>query len=265
MLMFLDFYQTKMQNIRGILSMGLVPVEYAVDRPQEWWHAIRTALSRHKNLVEENIHLRVQLFVLNTQVQQQQALARENKQLRTLLQSSSRVNLRVKAARLLAVVPDPTVAQVILDKGKFADVYIGQPVIDAYGIMGQVNTVGRLTSRVMLLTDVRSAIPVEDSNNEFRAIVVGRGPGRTLSLINVPETATIKPGDLLITSGLGLRYPAGYPVGIIKKVERDPGKHFAVVYVEPTAHINRSHQVALVWGNRDNSAQEAREILKKLI
>jgi rod shape-determining protein MreC len=152
---------------------------------------------------------------------------------------------------------DSFVAQAILDKGKKDDVYVGQPVLGASGIMGQVVQVNHWTSRLMLITDTRSAVPVVDERTGLRAIVLGTGPFRPLVLINIPDTADIAVGDKLATSGLGLLYPAGYPVGVVIKVRKQTGQQFAQVLVSPTAHLYRDTQVLLLWHSQAEMVKEA--------
>src|SRR5262249_30056895 len=138
----------------------------------------------------------------------------ENAQLRELLKSTPQVEGRVSVAQLLAVDLDPNLQQVIVDKGANQGIFIGQPVLDAFGVMGQVVHADPITSRVMLITDRKSAIPVQDARNSIRAIAMGMGGVGKLALINVPETSDIQVGDLFVCSGLDMRYPVGYPVGV---------------------------------------------------
>jgi rod shape-determining protein MreC len=154
-------------------------------------------------------------------------------------------------AQLLAVATDPFVKQVVLDKGHKDKVFVGQPVLDAYGVMGQVIQVGPLTSRVLLISDSHSGVPVQVARNGVRAIAVGDAYTGKLRLMNVQHTVDIRPGDVLITSGLGQNYPEGYPVGQVTHVSKDPGLQFVTIAVEPAAHLDRSRGVLLVWpGNR---------------
>ncbi len=206
-----------------------------------------SSITSHESLLQENTNLRAEQILLRAQVQQLISLEKENKQLRALLQSSPRAQGKVVAAQLLAVDTDPFSQEVILDRGSRVGVFVGQPVLDANGVMGQIIKVGPLTSLVLLLTDTRSAIPVQVSSNGTRAIAKGTGAVDSLELLNIPKTTQIKSGDLLVTSGLGQRFPEGYPVGTVKSVISRPGNHFADITVTPAAHLNRSRLVLLVW------------------
>jgi rod shape-determining protein MreC len=136
---------------------------------------------------------------------------------------------------------------VIVDKGNKDGVYIGQPVLDAYGVLGQVIRVGQMTSTILLITDSSHALPLQSNRSGSRAIGVGTHAFNQLELANVTNNADIKTGDLMITSGLGGRFPAGYPVGVVSHVQRDRSQPFAHVILLPSAHIDSAREVLLVW------------------
>jgi rod shape-determining protein MreC len=146
-------------------------------------------------------------------------------------------------------------------------VVLGQPVLDARGLMGQVVELMPYTSRVLLLTDTTHSIPVQVNRNGLRAIASGTGNPERLELRHVADTADIKEGDLLVSSGLGQRFPAGYPVATVKEVIHDSGQPFAIVRAVPTAALNRSRYLLLVFSDgrtpeeRANDAAQAQEAL----
>jgi len=246
-LMVADRQVTWFHQVREDSSAVVLPVEYTVDWPIRLTEAFVTDLETQTTLLKENAKLKTELQLLQSQVQKMLAIQTENKQLRQLLQSSSKAGGRVLQAQILAVAPDPFLHQVVIDKGSKHGVYQGQPVLDAYGIMGQIVQAGLLTSRVLLLTDSNSAIPIQDSRNGFRAIAVGDSDINMMRLVNVAQTSDVKVGDLLITSGLGQHYPFGYPVARITSIKQVPGQNFLDILVQPTAHLNRSRLVLLVW------------------
>ena len=147
----------------------------------------------------------------------------------------------------MAVDPDPFSQQILINKGSEDQAFIGQPVLDSHGLMGQIIDVLPYTSRVLLIADSNHAIPVEVNRNGVRAIAVGSGNLNQLNLIYVPETADIKEGDLLVSSGLGGRYPRGYPVAKVAKVAHSPGQAFAEVSATPSAQLDRSRHMLLVF------------------
>jgi rod shape-determining protein MreC len=160
------------------------------------------------------------------------------------------VQARDVIAQLLAVDVNPFTRQVVVNRGKDDEVYEGQPVMDGDGVIGQVISVGPTLSRVMLLTDDRSAVPVQVQTKGIRAIAVGKSHSDQLQLINIPDTTEISAGDSLVTSGLGLRFPVGYPVGKVVSVSHHANNRFATVIVQPSARFHRSRQVLLVWPER---------------
>ena len=167
-----------------------------------------------------------------------------------------RVNEKVEVAELIGMDPNPFTHRILINKGERDGVVLGQPVLDARGLMGQVVELMPYTSRVLLLTDTTHSIPVQVNRNGLRAIASGTGNPERLELRHVADTADIKEGDLLVSSGLGQRFPAGYPVATVKEVIHDSGQPFAIVRAVPTAALNRSRYLLLVFS--DNRTPEER-------
>jgi rod shape-determining protein MreC len=242
-------------RLRSVLSLVVSPMQYSVDRPVELIRWVDTSFTTQQNLLIENAQLRARQLLLYAKLQKVLALERENQQLRALLQSSTTIHDKVTVAQLLAVDLAPYTQQIILDKGERDGVYVGQPVLDAYGVMGQVIAVSPVNSRVLLITDPRSGLPVQNNRNGNRAIANGLGFDGALELINVPITTDFKKGDFLITSGLGGNYPPGYPVGVVSSVKLPQGERFASINVKPAAHVNQSRQVLLVWPKKNKLSE----------
>ncbi|MBS0357839.1 MAG: rod shape-determining protein MreC, partial [Proteobacteria bacterium] len=179
-LMTLDHQHRVLEPVRKVLTVAVLPLQFLVDTPVRMVNWLDLSITTHQSLLSENAELRGQLLLLKSQVQKFEALEQENTQLRELLQSSTRVEGKVEVVQLLSVSADPFVHQIVLDKGSNHGVYVGQPVLDANGIMGQVIRVTPFTSEVLLITDTRSAIPVQDSRNNLRAIATGSGSYGTL-------------------------------------------------------------------------------------
>lgn len=196
---------------------------------------------------EENAYLKSQLLVLSGRLQKFSELAAENSRLRGLIDSSRVVDGRVQIAEIIGVDPDPFRHIILISKGLAEGLYVGQPVLDARGIMGQVIEVGPQTSRVMLIADREHAMPVRVARNGVRAIVAGSGDLDRLTVQYVPESADIKVGDQLVSSGLGLRYPAGYPVAMVTKVGKTGTAEFADIQAKPVAELDRSRHVLLLF------------------
>jgi len=248
LLITVDYHKNYFASTRNVLATLIAPLQYLVDKPIQLIDTLTTHLTLHETLVAENARLHTQQILLQIKLQQLIALQKENDQLRALLAAPLRTkNERVAIARLLAIANEPLASEIVLDKGQSDNVYAGQPVVDAKGIVGQVIQVGHFTSRVLLITDLRSAVPVQDVRNGVRGIIVGRGNLVKLALTNIPVTVDVKIGDLLVSSGLGGHYPEGYPVGVITQIHYDPGEQFITIEVTPSAELDRNQQVVLIW------------------
>lgn len=242
-----DHREGHLDRVRQALSVATYPIQLLVDLPTAAFEKASESLSTRQQLLRENEQLRDERLELSAQVQRLESLEQENRQLRELLESGQRVGERILAAELLEVSLDPFRHRVVVDKGSRDDVYSGQPVLDADGVMGQVTNVGPFGSDAILITDPSHAIPVEINRNGLRTIALGTGDLTRLELPYLPNSADVRPGDLLVTSGLGRRFPRGYPVGTINSVDRRPGETFAAIHAEPAAALNRSREVLLVW------------------
>lgn len=216
--------------------------------PVKLVHRARTTITSQEDLIKENQRLRAEQMLLKLRVQKITALETENKQLRALLASSNVLENKASTVQLISVASDPAKQEIVIDQGQKQHLKLGQPVLDAYGVFGQVVEVDPMTSRVMLISDRRSAVPVENNRTGVRGIVEGTGFVGNLLLVNVPKTADVRVGDLLVSSGLGHVYPMGYPVGTVVSVTTVPGEHFAQIDVAPSAHLDRTRLMLLLWG-----------------
>lgn len=239
-------------HLRSQLSIIVLPLQSIVDKPIQFFHWLQTSIATQQDVLGENARLRARQLLLQAKLQRLLALEHENAQLRELLSSSSHMPGKTLVAQLLAVDTDPLSQEIIVDKGENDGTFVGQPVLDAFGVMGQIISVTPFTSRVMLVSDVRSAIPVQNNRNGVRSIVNGSGYPDQLNLLYVPVTADIHVGDMLVTSGLGGRFPSGYPVGEVSSVKRSAADRFAVVMMMPSAHVDVSRQVILLWPPEEN-------------
>lgn len=245
--MTLDQRKLYVEQLRSALSVVVLPIQYLVNTPVGVANWMGDSLASRGALLSENESLTQRNLLLRAQLAKYEALEAENMRLRELLESSLKVGERVLVADLIAVELDSASRQVMLNKGSRDGVYIGQPIVDADGIMGQVVHVGPFTSTGMLITDLSHALPVQVNRSGVRAIAMGTGVSDTLELAYVPTNADVKQGDLIVSSGVGGRFPAGYPVGAIDLVEFDPGEPFARITARPSAQLMRSREVLLVW------------------
>jgi rod shape-determining protein MreC len=255
-LMVVDARFTVLKPVRSQMSLVLMESYWITDLPQRLWQGVASQFGSRTELVAENEKLKTENLLLQGRMQKLAALTEQNVRLRELLNSSALVNEKVEVAELIGMDPNPFTHRILINKGERDGVVLGQPVLDARGLMGQVVELMPYTSRVLLLTDTTHSIPVQVNRNGLRAIASGTGNPERLELRHVADTADIKEGDLLVSSGLGQRFPAGYPVATVKEVIHDSGQPFAIVRAVPTAALNRSRYLLLVFS--DNRTPEER-------
>lgn len=235
----------------GVVAVPFYWLSNAPSRVSEWFD---DSMNTREDLEQSNAALRGELLVLKRKLQQMASLAAENVRLRQLLNSADLLEDRVLVAELIGVSPDPQSHIVVVNRGGNDGVYVGQPLLDANGLMGQVIDITPVSSRVMLITDPTHALPVQVNRNGVRAIAEGIGNLYELKLRHVSSTVDIRAGDLLVSSGLGQRFPVGYPVAEVVSVTMEPGKPFADVIARPKAQLNRSRHVLLVFDNETTRA-----------
>lgn len=245
-LFFLDTRFNYFAPTRSALSTVVYPLQVIASFPNDALEWISDAFQDREQLAEKNSALAATNLLNNIRLQKMQNLERENMRLRELLGSSFRLTERVLVAELLSIDLDPFSQQVVLNKGLDQGVYNGQPVLDAHGVMGQVTEVASYSSRAVLLTDPSHGLPVQINRNGLRAVAIGRGLGEPLQLAHLPHNADVRVGDVLVTSGLGGRFPVGYPVGTVIAINFPQGKAFADIAVKPAAQLNTSREVLLV-------------------
>ncbi len=208
------------------------------------------------DLQQENEELKTRLLILERRALKYAALASENNELRRLLNSSEVLDDRVIVGEVVGVSPDPFSHEIIINKGESDGVTTGQAVLDAEGLMGQVIQTSQFTSRVLLVSDSSHAVPVEVVRNGLRSILLGNGETDELDLVHVPDTADIREGDMLVSSGLGGRFPRGYPVAEVSSIVKEPGEPFVTIQAAPKARLNQSRLVLIVFQPEERSVPE---------
>lgn len=259
----MDYRTQHLTGLRASLLTVAYPIQFVVDLPVAAASWVAETLSSRQVLLEENASLKVQQVLLKAQLQRFVALETENMRLRALLESSFRVGERVLIAELLAVDLDPFARKIVIDKGSLHEVFPGQPLLDADGVIGQILHVAPISSTAVLITDPGHALPVQIDRNGIRAIAVGSAVANRLELPYILNNADVRVGDLLVTSGMGGHFPPGYPVGRIVNVVHDSGQPFAQVSAEPSAHPEYSRQVLLLWPREDSTPMENDELSMK--
>ncbi|WP_301595982.1 rod shape-determining protein MreC [Pseudomonas nitroreducens] len=256
-LMVVDARFDYLKPVRSQMGLVLSPFYGIADIPVRAWEGVRDQFTSRSELLAENERLKAEQLLMQRRLQKLATLTEQNVRLRELLNSSALVDDKVLVGELIGVDPNPFTQRILIDKGEKDGVFQGQPVLDASGLMGQVVEVMPYTARVLLLTDTTHSIPVQVNRNGLRAIAVGTGNPERLELRYVADTADIKEGDLLVSSGLGQRFPAGYPVAVVKEVLHDTGGPFATIRAVPTAKMNRSRYVLLVFSDSRTPEQRA--------
>ena len=246
-LMFAEHRFSAVETARSHLTTVVAPIQWLVALPSEGMRWSAMAISDQQALIDENGRLREQLLTLSNRVQRMASLTAENIHLRELLNAPNPADVPYITAELLSLDSDPFTQQMVINRGRRDSVYIGQPVMDASGLIGQVVSVSAYTSRVLMVADANHAVPVEINRNGLRFIAQGTGQLDTLDIPSVPATADIREGDLLVTSGLGGRFPQGYPVARVDEVKRESSQAFMEVSAEPIAQPERSRYFLLLF------------------
>ncbi|MFZ5636401.1 MAG: rod shape-determining protein MreC [Pseudomonadota bacterium] len=243
-LMVLDHRGGWLAAIRGQIETAVQPLWRLAGLPAKIGDTVRDDASTRARLAKENETLRNALLVSGARIARLQAAAAENARLRGLLGAVEQGGLDVQLAPVLDIALDPTRQRLILDIGADRGVFVGQPAIDAGGLLGQVIEVRSSTATVLLLTDPDHAVPVAVARNGIRLVAYGRGD--RIELANVPTSSDVKVGDLIVTSGLGGRFPPGFPVGTLVKLRRDESRAFLVGELRPAAQLDRGRDVLLL-------------------
>lgn len=222
------------------------PIWWLGAAPGKLFHAVSDNVSLRSTLVGENNRLRRDLDVNTARLNRLAAVAEENRRLRELLGGTRGYRLGVQLAGIVDIDLDPARRRIVLDQGSRDGVRVGQALIDAGGVLGQVIETSPHRATALLITDPDHAVPVQVARSGLRSIAYGTGRNDVLVLPNIPHSADIQVGDQLITSGLGGRFPAGFPVGTVLALRPDETRLFVVADAAPAAHLDRGSEVLLV-------------------
>jgi rod shape-determining protein MreC len=233
-------------QVRGHASVAMQPLWWLAGLPSRMGESLRDDAATRTRLAEENRVLRNELLLAAARQARLQVEAEENTRLRGLLGAAERGGHEVQLAPILDVDLDPTRQRLMLNAGTASGVRRGQAVIDAGGLVGQVIEATPTTATVLLLTDPDHAVPVAVARTGVRLIIYGTGRSDVLELRNVPLSSDVRPGDVLITSGLGGRFPPGFPVGTIATLRPDDSRAFLVGDVDAAAQLDRGRDVLLL-------------------
>ncbi|ATZ92758.1 MULTISPECIES: rod shape-determining protein MreC [Dickeya] len=240
-------------KIRTYMDTAVSPFYFLANGPRAMLDNLSANLTSREQLERENTALRQELLLKNSDLLLLGQFRQENARLRELLGSPLRQEEQKMVTQVLSSGSDPYSDQVVIDKGNVNGVYEGQPVISDKGVVGQVVAVGQFTSRVLLICDASHALPIQVLRNDIRVIAAGNGCTEDLQLEHLPNNTDIRVGDVLVTSGLGGRFPEGYPVAVVSSVKVDTQRAYTVIQARPTAELQRLRYLLLMWGVDSNS------------
>lgn len=255
LLMYFDNRDNHLDNVRKSIGVAVYPLRIIVDAPISFWHWFGESTTTRNELESALSRVNAELLLTDVRLQKLYSLEAENARLRALLEARARVRDEVRVAEIMFVDANPYDHSLVINVGSRDGIFDGQALVDADGVVGQVIKAGFLTSQAMLISDTDHALPVEVNRNGLRTIVVGTGEIDSLNLPFVVNNADIRTGDLLVTSGLGGTFPAGYPVAIVNTVTRIPQEPFASVTATPTAALGQVREVMLIFAARTQNTQ----------
>ncbi|TAA28603.1 rod shape-determining protein MreC [Pseudoxanthomonas winnipegensis] len=245
-LVILDHRGGWLAQARQQLGLAAQPLWWVAGLPGKLGARLQDDAATLGQLTDENRRLRDELLISNARLTRLSAAVADNAQLRALLGAAGNRGLDVQLAAVLNIDLDPTRQRLVIDAGSRDGVHVGQPVIDAGGLLGQIVQVMPTYSTVLLLTDPDHAVPVMVQRSGVRLLASGNGRSDQLQLVNVPLNADIKDGDVVVTSGLGGRFPPGFPVGTVADLHADDSRTFLVGDLRPAAHLDRGRNVLLL-------------------
>ena len=257
LLMWLDYREHHLDTVRSTIGAAVYPLQIIVDTPARIWGWLIDMSTSNNQLRLENSRLKTEALITRGRIQELAALKAENDRLRAMLEAREQVRGEVRVVEIMSVSPDRYRHNIVLNIGSNDDAYDGQALVDASGVVGQVIETGLTTSQAILISDPDHTLPVVVNRNGLRTVAFGTGEYDRLDLPFLTNNADIRPGDLLVTSGLGGAFPAGYPVAVVDTVTRIPQEPYADVTAVPAASLDQVREVMLIWTeSRQNGADD---------
>lgn len=255
-LIILDINYRPFNEVRYYLDSIVSPLYHVSNSPRASFDSLHEMAKTREELASENEKLNEELMNKKADLLLLEHLRHENNRLRELLKAPLWHEEHKMAAQVLLADTNPYAYQVVINKGKNDGVYIGQPIIDEKGIVGQIYEIAQNTSRAILVCDYQHAIPVQVQRNDISMVAVGNGCNNDLTLDFLPNNVDIKVGDVLVTSGLDGRFPEGYPVAIVTSVKIDISDSSPLISATPTADLKRLRYLLLLWGDQGVKHEE---------
>jgi len=249
--MVIDARFNYLEPARKAVSVVLYPLQQVAAAPGALLGRISEYFSDQDAIKADNARLKEDNLRQSARLQEQEALKRENSELRALLQAKTRVAQNAVVAEVLYGARDPFSRKLVIDKGSGSEVQPGGAVVDEEGVIGQVTRVYPFLAEVTLITDKNQAVPVQNLRSGLRAIVFGNGREGTLDMRFMPVNADVQVGDTLVTSGIDGIYPEGLPVARVANVERNAALAFARITCTPLGGVDRRSHVLVLTAKRD--------------
>jgi len=262
-MMLIDHRTQQLERFRNILQTVVYPIMFVSTLPREVIQGITGSMERSENLQTDNESLRQENLLLRSRLKKLHSLEADNLRLKRLLGQSDRIAERVLLAELVEISLEPYTQKISLNKGSRDDVYVGQPVINGDGVIGQVVHTSQFQSTVTLLTDPSSAVPVIVMRNGLRGVLFGTGVRNRLDMPYLTADADIRVGDVLISSGMGGRFPTGYPVATVTDVKQNPSDEFLTINTLPVTQLDHGREVLLIWPEVARNRKD--KILRELV
>ena len=259
-IMLIDHRTQQLEGLRNILKTAIYPVMYISTIPREVFRGVTGSMESSSELQTDNKSLRQENLLLHSRLEKLHSLEADNLRLKRLLGQSEQIAERVLLAELVEVSLEPYTQRISLNKGSRDGVYVGQPVINGDGVVGQVVHTSQFQSTVTLLTDPGSAVPVMVIRNGLRGVLFGTGVRNKLSLPYLTADADIKVGDVLISSGMGGRFPTGYPVATVTKIKQQPSDEFLTISTLPVTQLDHGREVLLIWPGTESDINKSPQI-----
>mgnify|MGYP004000671183 FL=1 len=255
-MMYLDFQGNYINKLRSYLSLTVLPLQIAANTPKKLINNFKNRLSDRETILTENQQLKKENIQLRSKVQQTYKLESENKRLFELLKAKPDDEEKFIFADIISINQDNNKHQIIINKGSIDGIQLGAAIADSSGIIGHIFRDQLLASEVLLITDPEHGIPIEIARNGFRAIAIGTGSYDEIILNDLPNNSDIQINDVLITSGLGGRYPEGYPVAIVSDIEMIQGEPYLKIEARPIANLKNINEVLVIQNNKKDHHNE---------
>ncbi len=250
-LMVTDHHGQYLRHVRSALSTLAMPLYRVAQAPVEGAKWLYAAGGERVDLKRENDALRAELLLAQARLNAARIEIEQNQRLHELLETAQRHRLAGRMVQVFDIDIDPYRQRLLLDGGSGTGIRVGQPVIDAWGVVGQIIATVPTSSTVLLLTDSEHAVPVRNVRTGQRAVAYGQGRDDRILLPTLPMNSDLEIGDVLVTSGLGGRFPSGFPVAVIREVGTDANGNFAQAWAEPYAQLRRSSELLLLEDARE--------------